>query len=51
MNLPKPIRKLIDAFERLPGVGPKTAARLAFYLLHVPQSELDKFSEALSLLK
>ena len=51
MNLPKPIRKLIDAFERLPGVGPKTAARLAFYLLHVPQEELDKFAEALSLLK
>jgi recombination protein RecR len=51
MNLPKPIRKLIDAFERLPGVGPKTAARLTFYLLHVPQGELDKFAEALSLLK
>jgi recombination protein RecR len=51
MNLPKPIRKLIDAFERLPGVGPKTAARLTFYLLHVPQAELDQFAEALSLLK
>lgn len=51
MNLPRPIRKLIEAFERLPGVGPKTAARLAFYLLHVPQEELDKFSSALSLLK
>lgn len=51
MNLPRPIRKLIESFERLPGVGPKTAARLTFYLLHVPQSELDSFAEALSKLK
>lgn len=51
MNFPKPIRKLIENFERLPGVGPKTAARLAFYLLHVPQEWLDEFSEALSKLK
>ena len=33
MLLPEPIRRLIDAFSRLPGVGPKTASRLAFYLL------------------
>jgi recombination protein RecR len=41
MNLPKPIANLINALERLPGIGPKTAARLTFYLLHVPQDELD----------
>jgi len=51
MRLAKPIRKLIDAFERLPGIGPKTAARLTFYLLHVPQHELDEFAQALSSLK
>lgn len=51
MTLAKPIRRLIEAFERLPGVGPKTAARLTFYLLHVPQSELDEFAVALSSLK
>lgn len=51
MNLPKPIRKLIESFERLPGVGPKTAARLTFYLLHVPQGLLDEFAQSLSNLK
>jgi recombination protein RecR len=51
MNLAKPVRNLIEAFERLPGIGPKTAARLTFYLLHVPQSELDEFAQALGKLK
>jgi recombination protein RecR len=51
MNFPRPIRKLIESFERLPGVGPKTAARLTFYLLHVPQELLDEFAESLSNLK
>jgi len=51
MQVPKPIQNLIEAFERLPGIGPKTAARLTFYLLHVPQKELDRFSEAISNLK
>lgn len=42
---------MIEAFERLPGIGPKTAARLTYYLLHVPQGELDKFARALTELK
>ncbi len=45
------INNLTEAFERLPGVGPKTAQRLTYYLLHVPQGELDKFAEALKSLK
>lgn len=49
--IPKPIKNLIEAFEKLPGIGPKTAQRLAFYLLHVPQVQLDEFSIALSNLK
>lgn len=51
MIIPKPIRNLIESFEKLPGVGPKTAQRLTFYLLHVPQGELDKFANALQNLK
>lgn len=42
---------MIDAFERLPGIGPKTAARLTYYLLAVPQYEIDKFADALKSLK
>jgi len=51
MDLPRSIKKLIDSFERLPGIGPKTAQRLAFYLLHVPQPHLDEFAENLEQLK
>ncbi len=51
MTFPKQIQNLIEAFERLPGVGPKTAERLAFYLLHVPDSEIKKFSDSVSNLK
>jgi len=51
MKIPKAIQSLIESFEKLPGIGPKTAQRLTFYLLHVPQAELDSFSEALSDLK
>ena len=51
MTIPKTIQNLIESFEKLPGVGPKTAQRLTFYLLHVPQTELDKFAGSLSDLK
>lgn len=51
MKIPRPITSLIEYFERLPGVGPKTAQRLTFYLLHFPQDELEKFAQALISLK
>lgn len=51
MVIPKAIQNLIESFEKLPGVGPKTAQRLTFYLLHVPQGELDSFAKNLSGLK
>ncbi len=51
MRIPKAIQNLIESFERLPGIGPKTAQRLTFYLLHVPQGELDRFSAAVQSLK
>lgn len=51
MQIPRAIKNLIDSFERLPGIGPKTAQRLTFYLLHVPQEMLDDFALALQNLK
>ena len=51
MRLPKSIEQVINSFEKLPGVGPKSAQRLAFYLLHVPQEQLDEFSDSLLGLK
>lgn len=47
MKTPRPINKLINHFERLPGIGPKTAQRLVFYLLHFPKEEIEKFAEDL----
>ncbi len=49
--LPSALSKLIESFEKLPGIGPKSAQRLAFYLLHVPQEELDQFGDRLKALK
>jgi len=46
-RLPAAITKLINFFERLPGIGPKTAARLAFYLIQTPTSFVEDFSGAL----
>ncbi|OGH05222.1 MAG: recombination protein RecR [Candidatus Levybacteria bacterium RBG_16_35_11] len=51
MKVPKAIQNLIESFERLPGIGPKSAQRLTFYLLHVPQGELDKFANSVQDLK
>jgi len=51
VRIAKPLSRLIEAFEKLPGIGPKTAQRLSYYLLHVPQSELDNFAESLSRLR
>jgi recombination protein RecR len=49
--LPAPIQDLIDAFSRLPGVGPKTASRLTFYLLRSPENLSVDLAEALLVLK
>lgn len=50
-KLPKAIRHLVESFERLPGIGPKSAQRLVFYLLHMPVDELDKFADRLRALR
>ncbi len=49
--LPEPIQNLIFALERLPGIGPKTASRLAFYLLRAPEEIPASLAEALTDLK
>jgi recombination protein RecR len=49
--LPKAVEKLIEKFEKLPGIGPKSAQRLVFYLLHNPEAELQDFAKKLISLK
>jgi len=51
MILPEPIQNLINAFSRLPGIGPKTASRLAFYLLRAPEDASRELAEALLTIK
>lgn len=45
-QIPKPIQNLIEAFERLPGIGPKTAERLTFYLLNAPKEQAEALAES-----
>lgn len=51
MILPAPIQNLINAFSRLPGIGPKTAARLTFFLWRAPQDLAEDLAEAIRALK
>lgn len=46
MKVPKAVASLIEAFESLPGIGPKTAARLTYYLLHAPDSLAQKLADS-----
>jgi len=48
IKFPKPIQELIDQFCKLPGIGPKTAERLVFYLLKQNKEDLDEFAAALT---
>lgn len=51
MKLPRAITRLVESFEKLPGIGPKSAQRLVFYLLHNPDHQLEEFAERLLALK
>jgi len=51
MLLPEPIQNLINALERLPGIGPKSASRLAFYLLRADELISTELAESLTGLK
>jgi len=48
---PEPVARLIEALQRLPGIGPKTAQRLAFFLLKRPAEEVTTLAESLTQLK
>ncbi|KRL38911.1 recombination mediator RecR [Liquorilactobacillus uvarum] len=47
MQYPEPIAKLIDSYMKLPGIGEKTAIRLAFYTLSMDQNDVDEFAKSL----
>ncbi|HIP96839.1 MAG TPA: recombination protein RecR [Anaerolineae bacterium] len=48
---PEPVTRLIEEFSRLPGIGPKTASRLTFYLLRSPAEQTMALAEAIRQLK
>ena len=50
-TVPEPITRLMEAFARLPGVGPKTASRYTFYLLRAPDELSRVLAEAIGELK
>ncbi|MBR7554272.1 recombination mediator RecR [Allobacillus sp. GCM10007491] len=47
MYYPEPISKLVDSFTKLPGIGPKTAVRLAFFVLTMEEDDVLEFGKAL----
>jgi recombination protein RecR len=49
--VPRAVERLIEAFSRLPGVGPKTASRLTYYLLRAPKEESMELANALGTLR
>lgn len=50
-GLAKPIARLVEELSRLPGIGPKTASRLTFYLLRAPKEQVKALSQAIGELK
>ncbi len=47
MYYPEPVSKLIEGFMKLPGIGPKTAARLAFFVLNMEEDDVMDLAKAL----
>ena len=47
MHYAKPLARLVGELEKLPGIGPKSAQRLAFYLLRIPEEEARQLSDAI----
>ena len=47
MPLPDPLVRLIEELQRLPGIGPKGAQRLAFHILRTPREQVDRLADAL----
>jgi recombination protein RecR len=51
MSLPEPLVRLIEELQRLPGIGPKGAQRLAFHILKAPREQAERLADALRELK
>ncbi|MBI2976009.1 MAG: recombination protein RecR [Chloroflexi bacterium] len=49
--IPRPVQALVDELSRLPGIGPKTASRLTYFLLRQPLEQVRALAEALTALK
>src|SRR5258705_566698 len=47
MNRPDPLTKLVEQLQRLPGIGAKSAQRLAYHVLKTPREEIDRLVEAM----
>jgi recombination protein RecR len=47
MTRPDPLAKLIEQLQRLPGIGPKSAGRLAYHILKTPREEVDRLADAM----
>lgn len=43
-----PLQRLVEQFERLPGIGSKTAQRLAYFVLNLPKEQADEFAKAIT---
>jgi recombination protein RecR len=51
VSLPEPLTRLIEELQRLPGIGPKGAQRLAFHVLKAPREQADRLAAAIAELK
>ena len=51
MHYAKPLAKLVAEFEKLPGIGPKSAQRLAFHILRIPEEDAQALAEAVLTVK
>jgi recombination protein RecR len=47
LSLPEPLTRLVEQFQKLPGIGAKSAQRLAFHILRTPREDTERLSEAL----
>jgi recombination protein RecR len=47
VSLPASLQELVDQFKRLPGIGAKSAQRLAFHVLRTPREDADRLCDAI----
>ena len=47
MHYPEPIAQLMESYMKLPGIGEKTAARLAFYTVNMQEEDVTRFAKSL----